>query len=255
MNQQRVHAHTHFEVIQCDLCPLRRVEGFRQFTHRELEFVRRFKAGEAKVPPGATILLEGAPSESLFTVLSGWGFRYKTLEDGRRQILNFVLPGDLLGLQSSLLRELHHSAEALTEMRLCIFRREGLGSLFREHPRLAFDLTWLAARQELVLDENLTSVGRRTARERMGALLLQLYRRAARIGLAEDHEIALPFTQQHLADALGLSLVHTNKTLKRLSQLGIARWSNGRLKILKPGALDSATAPDPRSEGPPRPFL
>jgi hypothetical protein len=110
--------------------------------------------------------LEGAPADSLMTVLSGWGFRYKSLPDGRRQILNFVMPGDLLGLQSTLLREIHHSAEALTEVRLCLFQRERLWLLYHEHPSLALDVTWLAARQELMLDENLTSVGRRSARER-----------------------------------------------------------------------------------------
>lgn len=254
MNQQETPRRTAFSLTSCDDCPLRKSDAFRKFTAEEFDFVRRFKIGEARVPAGATILLEGAPADSLMTVLSGWGFRYKSLPDGRRQILNFVMPGDLLGLQSTLLREIHHSAEALTEMRLCLFRRERLWLLYHEHPGLALDVTWLAARQELMLDENLTSVGRRSARERVTSLLLQLYNRASRAGLAQDHEVDLPFTQQHLADALGLSLVHTNRTLMKLSKDGVLRWSNGRLKIIDPAALVGA-ATGSSSMPQPRPFL
>ena len=79
----------------CADCPLQTRDEFRKFCPKELEFITRFKTGELSVDPGATILVEGSHSAHLFTVLSGWGFRYKTLEDGRRQILNFVMPGDL----------------------------------------------------------------------------------------------------------------------------------------------------------------
>lgn len=98
----------------CENCPLRRLAHFRAFTSDELAYVSRFKVGEFAVDAGATILMEGAQSAHLFTVLSGWGFRYKTLDDGRRQILNYVMPGDLVGLQGSLLGEMQHSIEALS---------------------------------------------------------------------------------------------------------------------------------------------
>ena len=83
-----------------------------------------FKAGELVVDPGATILLEGTNSAHVFTVLSGWAFRFKSLEDGRRQILNFSLPGDFLGLQGSIFDKMQHSVEALTAAVLCVFPRE-----------------------------------------------------------------------------------------------------------------------------------
>src|SRR5262245_38604794 len=85
--------------VPCEQCPLRVVPGFRRFTADELRFVANFKRGELVAEQGATILAEGTHSAQLFTLLSGWAFRFKTLEDGRRQILNYVLPGDLIGLQ------------------------------------------------------------------------------------------------------------------------------------------------------------
>src|ERR1041384_2671420 len=138
---------------------------FRAFSPEELRFVSRFKRGELVVETGATILAEGAHSAQLFTLLSGWAFRFKTLSDGRRQILNSVLPGDLVGLQGSVIGVLEHSVEALSPVVLCVFQRDGLSELFKRQPGLSFDVTWIAAREERMLDEHLLSIGRRTAIE------------------------------------------------------------------------------------------
>src|SRR5207248_9631751 len=129
-------------------------------------------------------------------VLSGWAMRHKTLSDGRRQILNFVLPADLIGLQASVLDEMQHSVEALTDMVLCVFPRERLWELYSHHPTLAFDLTWIAAREEQILDEHLVSLGRRTAVERTAYLLLHLFARAEQLGFTEGGMVELPLTQQ-----------------------------------------------------------
>ncbi|MCE3518985.1 Crp/Fnr family transcriptional regulator, partial [Escherichia coli] len=104
----------------------------------ELEFLSGFKTGELVADAGTTFLVEGANSAHLFTVLSGWAFRYKTLEDGRRQILNYVLPGDLIGLQGSLMKEMQHSIEAMSPVILCVFQRDKLPNLFRTFPSLAY---------------------------------------------------------------------------------------------------------------------
>ena len=101
--------------------------------------------------------------------------------------------------------------------------------MFREHPRLGYDITWLSAHEEGHVDDNLLTAGRRNATERVAMLLMHLYRRLDRIGLVEDGSVAFPLNQQHIADALGLSLVHTNKTLRRLSLLGLHELKNGRL--------------------------
>ena len=192
----------------------------------ELEFVSRFKTGELSVDRGATIFLEGNHNPHLYTVLMGWAFRYKLLPDGRRQITNYALPGDLVGLQGSRMGEMQHSVEALTPVILCVFEREKLETLYRNHPDLAFDVTWLAAQQEQMLDENLLSVGRRSALERAAYVLAFLWSRASTV--APKHgRFELPVTQRHLADTLGLSLVHTNKTIAKLVERRLVRWNGG----------------------------
>ena len=215
----------------CEKCPLRDNPHFRSFEPEELEFVSAFKRGELAVDGGATILVEGSHSAHLFTVLSGWAFRYKVLEDGRRQILNYVMPGDLIGLQGTIMGEMQHSVEALSPVTLCVFERDKLMSLYNKHPSLAFDLTWIAAQEERILDEHLLSIGRRSALERAAYLLAYLYQRASALKLFNGKSF-LPVTQQHIADTLGLSIVHTNKTLKKLAERGLIRWQERGCDVL-----------------------
>jgi CRP-like cAMP-binding protein len=220
----------------CEQCPLRELPHFREFSPDELIFVSSFKRGELAVDAGAAILVEGANSAHLYTVLSGWGFRYKALEDGRRQILNYIMPGDLIGLQGTIMGEMQHSVEALSPVSLCVFERDKLMTLYNKHPSLAFDLTWIAAREERILDEHLLSIGRRSALERAAYLLAYLHQRAIVLKLFEGRNI-LPIRQQHIADTLGLSIVHTNKTLKKLAGRGLIRWSERGCDVLDGPAL------------------
>jgi CRP-like cAMP-binding protein len=223
--------------INCYECPLRRMKQFRPFTEEELDFVAQFKRGELQADPGTTVLVEGARSAHLYTVLAGWGFRYKILEDGRRQILNYVVPGDMVGLQGAVMAEMQHSVEAMTSMTLCVFERSRLFSLFERHAGLGFDLTWLAAREEVILDEHLLSIGRRSALERASYLLAFLYDRGVLAGLLDDTRRHIPVTQTHFADTLGLSIVHTNKTLKKLADRELIRWRDRGCEIVDPEGL------------------
>ncbi len=222
----------HARRVPCGQCPLRANPHFRPFGADELGFVSKFKRGEMVAEARSTILSEGAHSAHLFTLLSGWAFRYKTLDDGRRQILNYVLPGDLIGLQGSLTGVLEHSVEALSAAVLCVFQRGDLPVLYREQPGLAFDITWLAAREERMLDDNLLSLGRRTAMERAAYLLVFLYQRAVLVGMARTRRLLIPISQQHVADTLGLSIVHTNKTLRKLADRNLIRWHDRACEVL-----------------------
>ena len=238
----------------CEKCPLMRRKIFRDFNKKELSFVSRFKRGELSVDKGATVVSEGTRNPHLYTILVGWGFRYKLLPDGRRQIVNFVMPGDLVGLQGSLMGEMQHSIEALSPMTLCVFQRGELMSLYHEHPELAYDVTWIASREECMLDENLLSVGRRTAIERLAYLVAFLVSRASAVGLIEGDAPELPITQQHVADTLGLSLVHTNKTVRKLVDRKMLRWRDRGCKVLDIDGLMTLA----RWEGPGetiRPFI
>jgi CRP/FNR family transcriptional regulator len=223
----------------CDDCALRQLEAFLPASAEELKTIESFRIGSRRVPAGGAIIEEHRPSAQLFTLYAGWAFRYKTLGDGRRQILNFLLPGDFIGLQDEFADGQTHGVEAVTDTTLCAFSRDKLWELFHAQPRLGYAITWLAAREEKLVDDNLVTAGRRNASERVAMLLMHLYRRAQRVGMERDGCVEFPFNQQHLADALGLSLVHTNKTLRRLQNLGLYKLDSGWLRILEPRALET----------------
>lgn len=217
--------------ISCRNCPLRRRAIFTPMTDAEIGFMQDFKRREITVEPGTTLMHEGMSSPHLYTPLDGMGLRYKTLAEGERQVISFVLPGDFIGLQAGVMHEMQHSVEATTAMTLCVFDRKALWRLFRDHPERAYDLTWIAALEEHLLGESLAILGQMSGIERIARAFVRLHDRAAALGLARGGRMELPYRQQDLADALGLSLVHTNKTLRRLREAGIARWQGGRLDV------------------------
>ncbi|MEJ6396705.1 Crp/Fnr family transcriptional regulator [Yoonia sp. 208BN28-4] len=197
----------------------------------DLSFMQKFKVGELVVNAGTPILMEGSNSPQLYTALHGMGLRYKILPNGARQVINLIFPGDFIGLQAGVMGEMGHSVQATTNMTLCVFDRAAIWSLFRERPKRAYDLTWLAAAEEHFLGDMLSTLGQRNAIQAVSWALTRTFLRGQSLGLVHNDEMKFPYKQQDLADALGLSLVHTNKTLGRIRSQQLADWSDGMLRI------------------------
>lgn len=222
--------------IPCALCPLAACDGLRPLGPAQVAYMEQFKRGELSVDRGTQVLVQGQRSAHVFTLLEGVLIRFKLLEDGRRQIVNFMFPGDLIGLQAAMGETLAHGVEALTEARLCVFARNRFAELVKSHPELGFDMIWLAAKEEAALEEHLVALGQRTARERIAYLAVFLVQRAKETGLAQGNSVALSVTQTQIADMLGLSLVHTNRTLQILRQSNLIRWNLNEIHIGDMGA-------------------
>lgn len=216
---------------KCKNCPLRRRDLFEDLTDDEVAYMQRFKVGELVVDAGTQLLMQGSNSPQLFTVLSGMGLRYKLLSNGKRQVLNLIMPGDFIGLQAGLLSEMGHSVEATTRMTLCVFDRASVWSLFKDQPHRAFDVTWLAAIEEHFLGDALSALGQRSALQAMAWAFTRIFLRGEALGLVENRRMRFPYKQQDIAHALGLSLVHTNKTLATLRGRQLAQWSDGVLQV------------------------
>lgn len=216
----------------CRACPLRPLKLFLEPTGEELELVQSLKQRERRLGIGETLIHEGQTDAPLYTLLQGWAFRYKTLSDGRRQILSFLLAGDFVGVQQKMGDAAAHGVETLTDALFCVFRRDSLWELHRRSPMMGFNVTWLTAHEESMVDDTLLSVGRRSAEERIASLLILLFKRAGALQPdAGAGGVVFPLTQQHIADGLGLSLVHTNKTLRKLERRGLHRIADGRLYL------------------------
>ncbi|CAN5286879.1 Crp/Fnr family transcriptional regulator [soil metagenome] len=220
------------KIIECRKCPLREIPLFVPATSKELDFIETLKRRQITLEADESIIHEGQENAPLYTLLAGWAFRFKTLSDGRRQILNFLLPGDFIGVQQKMAEASAHGVVALTDVVLCVFQRDALWELHAQAPRLGFGVTWLTAHEESLVDDSLLSVGRRSAEERIASLLVMTFKRAAALqSEGPEHGVPFPLTQQHIADALGLSLVHTNKTLRKLERRGLHRIVDGRLYL------------------------
>ena len=224
--------------VACRDCPLRPLPLFLEQNGDELDLVQSLKRRELTLGAGDTLIHEGQTDAPLYTLRHGWAFRYKTLSDGRRQILTFLLAGDFIGVQQKMGDAAAHGVVTLTDAVFCVFQRDALWELHRQSPAMGFNITWLTAHEESMVDDTLLSVGRRSAEERIAMLLILLFKRAAALQ-ADGGAAGVPFplTQQHVADGLGLSLVHTNKTLRKLEHRGLHRIDDGRLYLRDAKAL------------------
>lgn len=220
------------QTIPCSQCPLQVCEGLRSLDPEQLEYVQQFKGGEVRILRGELVIEQGSDISRLYTILDGILIRYRTLEDGRRQIVNFMFPGDLIGLQGAFTEPASHSIEALLDARLCLFRRSEFHQLVSQHPQLGYDLTWLAAKEENALEGHIVSLGQRSARERVTYLAVWLIDRALATGVAKDDNVLhLTITQSQIADMLGLSLVHTNRTIRQLEREGLVIWKSHEICV------------------------
>ncbi|MGY1490041.1 Crp/Fnr family transcriptional regulator [Methylobacillus pratensis] len=218
---------------------LRQQKAFKTHQPEEVAFIEQLKQRQLTLPAAKLIMEEGTSSTQLYTLLDGWAYRYRTLKNGNRQILNFLLPGDLIGLQQNLLENSDSSVQSLTPVTLCELDKNSLWSLYERHPSLAYDITWLCAQEEHIVDDNLVNVGARNGLERIAMLLLHLYKRYKSIYPTPGKTIPFPLTQQEIADSLGLSLAHTNKTLRKLEKLGLHSINNNSLTIYDEKMLSS----------------
>lgn len=236
------------DVTDCLVCPLRCRPLFVPMSEDELRFQRTFKRGERAVSAGSDILVQGQPSSSLYTVLSGMAVRSVTLESGQRQVISFVFPGDLIGLQSRIMGEARHTVTAVTDTVLCTFPRDGVWKLFRNHPPRAHDLTWIAAMEEHFLGETVATLGQRDATQRIAWALVRIWRRLVALGMDEGGTVPFPFRQHDLSDALGLSVVHTSRVIVALRADGLARIVGRRLEMMDHARLSRLALMDMEKE-------
>lgn len=214
----------------CQTCALRKNPVFTPFTEQELDFMKQFRDGDLHLCGGETLFHEGDRVDFFYTAKSGQGARVIHLPNGERQLVNFIFPGDTIGLQAALAKEASSSVIAASDMVLCKFHKTSLPDLFRQSARRAYSLVWIAAVEEHFLGETIATLGQRDALQRMAWALCRISTRLAAVGLSSEGRSPFPFKQRDLADALGLSLVHTNKTLARLRPF--VRWEKGTLTIL-----------------------
>jgi CRP-like cAMP-binding protein len=189
-------------------------------------------AGPARLHrPREDLEREGESAVHIGLIVSGFAFRCRMLPDGRRQIVSYLIPGDLCDARHLLLPVATHTVSTLTATNVAPFSRETLLGLIERYPRIGQGLCCLALVEELIAREWLVNVGQRTAIERLAHLLCEIFIRMQAVGLTDRGRCELPLTQVELADSLALSTVHVNRTLQELRRQGLVSLSGGMLEI------------------------
>lgn len=186
----------------------------------------------AILAPDEAIILEGDIVRSMFVIESGWAIRYKILSDGRRQILNFLLPGDCFGINSILKSQADHNISAVSKMQFRSISAETFINIVKKDPKLASAFWWVAIQEEAIFREQIIRVGVRTATERLTHLLLELNQRISMVEGKTSNFLRLPIPQLLFADALSLSVVHISRTFTKLKTMGVIEMTPSGIKIL-----------------------
>ena len=217
----------------------RKLQAFLDPTAEEASFLARVLARQHRAEARRTLVAEGEAHAASFVLLDGWSVRYKTMTDGRRQILNVILPGDMIGLEAHVIAQASASVTTVTPCTIAEFRPAATVRMLGEHPRLAAALLWATSREEAFLGERLLSLGRRPAIDRIGHFFVELYHRLRLVGLANgDAVFEAPLNLDQIGDALGLSVVHVSRTFGRLRALKLLDRRNHHVAIRDLDALE-----------------
>ncbi len=207
----------------------RKLGAYVALTNDEVTILDQLHSRRKSFSVGRDIIHEGQVERSAYILAAGWVCSYKLLPGGTRQIVDFQIPGDFLGLRSILFRTADHNIEPVTQVEASEVHGKDLLNAFNAAPRLAMAVLWAASREEAMVVEHLVDIGRRDAKQRMAHFLLELAARLRLVGLASNSGYECPLTQYMLADALGLSAVHVNRVLRELREDGLVTFQHGRV--------------------------
>jgi len=206
----------------------------------------RYATYDREIKAGADLFRLGDKGEALYRLVDGWVVLYNLMEDGRRQILQFALPGTVLAFLPMRDAVMNYSAQALTDVIVGIIPHAKLGRLWKDDPEIGMQLVNQISQDRSLAYDHISSVGRRSARERVAHLLLELFLRSRlRWPGHRSEEMQLPLTQEHIGDATGLTGVHVNRVLRDLRREGIAEFHYRKLRILNPDKLVDVAGIDP----------
>jgi CRP-like cAMP-binding protein len=209
-----------------------RLRNFVDLSLPDLQSLRAVIETEQSVKKRRDLVHDGYEFSKLCFVKDGFAARYKLLRNGRRQIVNFVLPGDVVGIPGSFLDRAANSVIAVSDMKLQVCSLEAFVGLCSRRPKFGLALAWLAVQEAANYAERIIDIGRRTPIERLAHLLLEIHSRLAMVGCAEESVLHLPFTQEMMSDALGLSVPHLNRMLTKLRSEGMIAVNERRVEFI-----------------------
>ncbi|WP_073973514.1 Crp/Fnr family transcriptional regulator [Erythrobacter donghaensis] len=223
--------------VSCTQCPLRKLTHFRKHSPEELAFIASLKSGQVEHDAGTIIIEPGGHANQLYTLLSGWALRYRLTTCGERQIVEVLLPGSIIGLQSVLLGLQNEGVSSLTRVSLCVLGGAAVGELFAHQPGLARGLVNSLLQDQNRADRQMTLNAKTSSASRLGHFLLEIFDRAGALGGQSQRWCHFPLQRGDLSDLLGISPTHVSRSAGELSKLGLATIRGNTLEIIDRQAL------------------
>jgi CRP-like cAMP-binding protein len=205
----------------------RKLSAFVALSDTELDVLARLHLRSRSFSAGCDLVYQGQSDRPAYILSVGWACSYKIQRDGSRQIIDFQIPGDFLGLRSVLLHASDYNIEPIGPIQAAEILMSDLTDAFSKTPRLATAILWAVSRDEAMVVQHLVGLGRRDSDERMAHFLLELGARLTLVGLGNKTGYACPLTQHHLGDALGMSAVHVNRVLRSLREDNLVTFREG----------------------------
>src|SRR5580698_4881561 len=218
---------------------LRKLANFTELSTEESNVIEESTLDVHEFAAREDVISQGDRTGGVKLLLEGFACRYKVLEDGRRQIVAYFVPGDLCDLRVFILRRMDHSIGALVASKVATIAPENILKMTSNYPTLTRALWWSTLVEEAILREWIVNVGQRNALERMAHLFCELLYRFRAVGLNQGLSCTLPLTQTELAETLGLSSVHVNRTLQALRRKKLITLNGGTLTIDNLPALEA----------------
>lgn len=218
-----------------------KLEAFTRLSPDDRQALAAVTRNSRIVDARRDLIAEGDKPRFVHLMLDGWACRYKTLPDGKRQIVSLFVPGDFCDLNVYILKQMDHSIGAITRLKVAMITPEEMNALTAERPRITQALWWHELVTTAIQREWTLNLGQRSAYERLGHLLVELYVRLKVVGRAHDGLCDFPLTQNDLADATGLTAVHVNRTLQELRRDGLIELERRQLNILDIERLKDAS--------------
>lgn len=219
----------------------RRLEEYTPLTDADrAELARLCVQSTRTIAAKRDLISEGDAPRSIYVILDGWACHYRMLENGRRQIVDYAIPGDLCDLNLFVLDRMDHSICAITRLKVAEVGREVLHRVVTNFPNITTALWWVELVSKSIHREWIVSVGQRSARERIAHLFCELFLRLESVGLTNGFSCDFPLTQNEIAETTGLTSVHVNRTIQELRRDGLLILERHRLTIPDMFALESA---------------
>jgi CRP-like cAMP-binding protein len=212
-------------------CFAARLSDFTDLSTTERAALDRLEERERNFKRGTLLIRENDPAQEVFVLRQGMMISYTLLDNGSRQILRFLFPGDMIGASSMVCRDMPESVVALTDCTVAPIEKANLVRLASDHPRLAALMVVYDHVERMMLTDRLAALGRASARARVATILLELRERRRKGDPTITDRFRLGLTQEEIGDATGLTAVHVNRMIRQLEDEGLIARERGELQI------------------------